>query len=747
MRRILLLIGVIALCASIVPVSPARAQSTPTPRLIVETKLSDSRDVKFPSVATTPGLVHVGAGVGQASALVWTKNTTATSFGAGFTAGPALGQPDYSTVALTGAPDGSLYAAWASVDEQRIYMRRRDTSGNWGARATVVSGGFRFFPQIAVASDGVVYVTWQQVDRPIYISYSSNQGGTWTGPVAISPENTFSIPPSIAAGPNGQVAVAYSTVGLGIKVSFVKGSTYTNERVTSEGATGNPSVSYGPDGKVYVAWRGIADSGSDSGAFYAERQAANSYPSQRLVQAKAFGTINVVADSNGTLHFGWIAAPSGDPKFYYAYKPSGGSVSAAVSSNVGTIFNSRLAVSLADQAYAHAALERFEGDIPYAYYNLFAATSPSAISATPVIENGDEQIKKLSAVSVSFTGIQGKPTQIRWRWTQAPTDSSTDSNGWQTFTNPISVPIPSSLIDSAACKSITLYTQVRDASNVTESPAKSDSTTIDPGVDVALLATNPYMLRKSPIFTGPNGEPVLGDKGTGGASDGDAAYTRDPLFYLELDGRADCSSITDVATGRSTTSIAPPDTVTDNFFANIIPFPGTMTAGTNTVTVRVSDGAGNYQDYPQTFTYDTTAPQLNTSSPGTLSVTSNSRATVMTQLQFQNIQVTDNAYNSSGRQFWGVWVANSRSVVSSPSSDTSLVWLPLKATGTGTSFNIDGWSLATGMSSSQMTPGTYYVYVRLLDGAGNPTSGYLTASVTLTKVTYPSVYMPMLRRR
>jgi len=38
------------------------------------------------------------------------------------------------------------------------------------------------------------------------------------------------------------------------------------------------------------------------------------------------------------------------------------------------------------------------------------------------------------------------------------------------------------------------------------------------------------------------------------------------------------------------------------------------------------------------------------------------------------------------------------------------------------------------------------VYVRFLDGAGNPTDGYLTASVTLSQITRPQVSLPLVRR-
>jgi hypothetical protein len=125
-------------------------------------------------------------------------------------------------------------------------------------------------------------------------------------------------------------------------------------------------------------------------------------------------------------------------------------------------------------------------------------------------------------------------------------------------------------------------------------------------------------------------------------------------------------------------------------------------------------------------------------------VNSNAQATILTTLSFSNLTVTDNAY--PGRGFWGVWLANSREPVSNPATDPDLVWIPVQAPGEGTSFTIANWSLAAGLRPDQRTPGAYYVYARFLDGAGNPTDGYLAATINLTNVTFPRTHLPVTRR-
>jgi hypothetical protein len=167
-----------------------------------------------------------------------------------------------------------------------------------------------------------------------------------------------------------------------------------------------------------------------------------------------------------------------------------------------------------------------------------------------------------------------------------------------------------------------------------------------------------------------------------------------------------------------------------------------MAEGPNQLLARVSDKAGNVTDYTQTIILDRTKPTLAAGS-GTLALSSDAKATIITRLSLSGVSVTDNTY--PGRGYWGVWVANSRTQVANPATDSSLTWTPIQAPGTGNDFSINNWSLATGLTGA-LQPGTYHVYVRFLDGAGNATDGHLTASVTLSQVTRPSVGMPMIRR-
>jgi hypothetical protein len=154
-------------------------------------------------------------------------------------------------------------------------------------------------------------------------------------------------------------------------------------------------------------------------------------------------------------------------------------------------------------------------------------------------------------------------------------------------------------------------------------------------------------------------------------------------------------------------------------------------------------------DYPRTFFYDTENPVLDATTAGSFNVASQPNATILTTLNFEGINVTDDIYRdpSSGRQFWGVWVANSRTPISNPTDPAGpLTWTALAVPrGASNSFTLANWSLASHLAGEVGT-GTYYVYVCFLDGAGNPTDGYLATEITVDQVTLPSLYLPVARR-
>lgn len=740
-RRILLFLSAIFLASALPAARPAFAQSNPTARLVTEFKIPNVTRQKFPSIATRNGIVHLAANNNEEDAFYWNKSETAADFGSPFRVGAAQGQGDYSTPALFVTPDNSVYYVWGSIEERLIKLRVRDPSGNWGPQRTVAADlPFAIFSRVAVAQ-GRIFVFWQDPDtrdnRPLF--RTSNDGGaTWSSTGTIGTEKTFSSMPGVAVGPNGEVAFVYSNVDYEINVALWNGSGFNIEEVTQFGYA-RPTISFSPDGTLYVAFGGIEDSGPLAASFYARRQAPGNWQVQKLADGKPFGNVNVVVDNNGHLHFAWVADVNRGLRVNYGVASTSGARSPIASSNTGDNFQAHLSVSDANTNLAHVASERFEGAVSVLQYLQFEGIVAPPVNAVPEIEGNNLPIRPKDSVSVAFTQVVGSPNEILWNWGAPPTDSDNDSGGWKPFANPmtIALPPPPRPID---CTPLVLFTKVRNGGN-TQPGFSSDNVRFDGQVNVAKAATNPYMQRKAPIFT----DAILQDLGvSGGASDGAPNYTRAPIFYMELRNRADCTGIKDVATGTSTSNLSTPTPIREGAFANIVPFPTIPNPGPFSVVVQVSDSLGNTDTYTPTFIYDTGAPVLTSPATVAFTTTVDPESTLLVDLNFNNLAVTDDFYPSPG--YWGAWVANSRSVVQNPGTDANLLWTPVRISNGGTSAAISRWSLAAGLDSAEVTSGTYHVYVRFLDGAGNPSAAILTTSVSIDNVTRPEVYLPLIFR-
>jgi hypothetical protein len=109
---------------------------------------------------------------------------------------------------------------------------------------------------------------------------------------------------------------------------------------------------------------------------------------------------------------------------------------------------------------------------------------------------------------------------------------------------------------------------------------------------------------------------------------------------------------------------------------------------------------------------------------GTVTADNNTQNVIRT-LTFSGVDVDDTTYGQyeglpAGRQFWGVWIANSAGTDVGAGS-ASLKWFPIRVPTPAANFTVE-WSLFTGLTPAQRQAGNYYVYVRFLDGAGNATT-------------------------
>jgi hypothetical protein len=732
--------------SAITPYQGALAQTTL--RLITQFTLNNTSEVKYPNVATTGDTVHLTTNNDNDRALAFSKSTTSTSFGSPFVLGDAnTSKADWTRVAATSTPDGAVYAAWINNEARSIYMRKREPNGEWGPRRIVSSSGAFDYASIAVSTTGEIFVVWREIDRPPRYSRSTDQGANWSGRREIASYVAYNENVDIAAGPNGQVAFVYTASGLepiSVIVGIWNGSEFAPSVVAGNAAA--PSVAYGSDGKLYVAWRGTESSGGNAGLFYSERQANGTFPRSRLAGGSVTGTVALGTDSQGNLHLSWFANSSGNPDLFYTLKPANaGFYDPIQGPDDDYTINASGAASVTDQTYFHVAMEAFTGNTSRARYSLFAGGAVGT-NANPLIEAGASLTRRGdNQVSVGFTVSGSAPNQVRWRWGAAPSDTQFDSpgaQGWTTYENPKLVAVPERIRN--VCGEQVLYTQVRISGGATETTAKSDGIIIDSQVTApgALNAYNPYSFEANndPIAT------TAVELAAGKANAGDPKHTRIDAVNIELDNSTDCSGLDNLVIGKTLTNLTSPDQIVNERFDKRVFFPtNSLVRGRNDFIIRVKDKAGNERDFPDTIFFDDEDPVLSTTAPGTITITLDPQASILADLSFSNINVTDLVYDKSGRKFWGVWLAVSRTATN-PDTDSTLVWTPLAAPGTSNSFTIENFSLATGLPAGSLTPGDYFVYARFLDGAGNSTTGVISATTTLTEVTQPVTFLPLIRK-
>jgi len=303
-----------------------------------------------------------------------------------------------------------------------------------------------------------------------------------------------------------------------------------------------------------------------------------------------------------------------------------------------------------------------------------------------------------------------------------------------------------------------LFVQVRKGT-ATSAVAQA-SETFDIGVQARVDILNPH-LPNLPTSFGLSLGDVYVPGGGSNVSDGDPNYTRESSFFLGINGQNDCSGLSTFnVTGSASGAI------TNNSYNHAVALPGSSTPSAREVSVKVQDTLTNEINPTKTLIYDPASdptgvvsntdglPRLGTGG----SVAADSANSIIRSLSFQGISVTDNLYGRqlnlptlpAGRQFWGVWMANTTSPTAT-ADDPSLNWYPVHVATPNSSFTVT-WNIFTGLNipsaDLRNKPGDYYVFVRFLDGAGNPSTNSIKSAKITLKAGYdiPTLRLPTLAR-
>jgi len=648
----------------------------------------------------------------------------------------------------------------------RIYYRLSTDGGVTWSTQEQISNVTSFEPAVSLDPSGQPHVVYSYAPSYLALAYTTKVGGAWAAPVILSPSNNAF---------NRDTTIGYTVSGgtLTLHVLFTGGTSgsesakriyYTRkvgsgawqpaELRQSTAGGGFPKLVTDTQSSIYGAWHVNSSAygyepyfsrSTDDGTTWKTPQAVGSLTSD-VGQTPA-----IARTPSGKLAVLWEDQ----------YNTSDGrrDIYARTSDDNGTTWSGRQNVSAASGYSRNVAVAggitgfraawHDERSGNYHIYTSVFNVGPTGPSATPQLPARTKD----NAVPVNFASISGSPTELRWRWGAAPTDAASDSSGWQTFTNPKSIPLPAG---TTACQTLTLYTQVK-AGTAIELAAKSATTQFDNAVQAAVDVVNPHMAGLPVTFLS------TADNSTTSASEGNPGYTREPYAFLRVGDAGDCSGLSNFTV--STGNPSPTPAFTNGNYVGTVPLPQTNIhngGGIATFTITVSDTLANRNDFTREIIYDPENtngdPQGTPNTDGlpvvnSGTVTADNAASVIQTLTLSNLNVTDNVYGpkeglSSTREFWGLWIANATSDVGAANIP---IWYPVRVPDPNANPLKVKWSIFTGLNFGldPNKPGDYFVYVRFLDGAGNPSAASTARKVTVTLpagYSFPTFDMPMITK-
>jgi hypothetical protein len=589
---------------------------------------------------------------------------------------------------------GTLHIAWInnSCGDYNVYYRSRSASGSLGPVIRVRDNGCKYqtHPRLAVTNDGKVHITFEDDKSGKEAYYGRLEGGSFvTQNLSHTSTNTYN--PAITSDGTALYVAWEEGIGVGDHdIEFI--------RSVDGGLNWSSTVGY--------------STGSSYGSFPALAYS----PSSRRVLA-AWG------DNDDT---------TASEVWFREFNPDTGLTTAperltnlAGASDIPSIAagSTKAAIAWQDKSTGVFQIFDLQGTIT-------GGGGGTGCDGTLALTDGD-QTKNTTLTGTITPKDNCQPDDMQVSL-DAPITSATAKVGSYSST------LPPQVVTTGGCVH-TVY--VRLFRGGAGGAIFSDSIKIDPSkVDASVNAVNPYMSGLPGTYTQSSIAAVTDD---GRARDGDPRYTRIQGFFLKIDDAGDCTGLASfqIQNGGA-------DTIPDGGIAAVKALPQ-GTSSQRTFNIEVTDKIGNHNAFgPFTLYYDPTRPVLN----GGSVTGDNNTNTIIRKLTFSNVNVTDNEYGQNGESadFWGIWVANAN-LTATPNitpDNPNLNWAAVQIPTPGSSFSFD-WSLFSGLNYApdQSHSGTYKVFVRVLDGAGNPSTGVMQATLTLAPgYSVPKNWMPLIRR-
>jgi hypothetical protein len=668
-------------------------------------------------------------------------------------------------------PSGNVHVVWDTTEGARQVRWRKGTWNGSGYTfgPSVVFGDVGSFqystPNIAVAPNGTVLAAWSN-NFQIYVRQwnmgDAQPGGT---PVAVMP----GFDASIAVDSNNHFHIV-SNGDFQVQYCEWNGSSCVKRDSFSRDNNANPDVAVDSANGVHVVMWG----GGGAGIRYRYRPAGQEWGTIETI-ASGGNASSIAADGKGGVHIVW----SQDYNIQYCRKTAAGcvdkqtldggsdlspSVGATPDGNVVVMFysnnNNRLWVAARENnawsapqnvgagptkpdVTGRAYVNRVSGALSLDY-DIWLTTAtpagPPVPTPTPIppisgslTVNGGAAFTNQTGVSVSITRTSAAPAA-----SYSIADDADPGAPSVAFSDPtMTMPFTLNVADGR-CRAHAVTARLAGGQGV--SPMFSGVIMYDPSAKGIVQAQNPNSPLNQP----------LNAIGNALVPTGDAAFTRqERMTLLIIRPEEECSGLKryaimpDGAPAPAAASSAWKDVPPEGYISALIQFTADAGQGAYDFDVYLQDAVDNVTATPYTASiiYDTEAPNVSGEQTG-IPVTPSAKGGIAA-LAIGDRTITDNLYPGmgAGRQYWGLWVAVKQTSAGAP---TDQEWDRYGQLVPGQTDGALSWNMARGMVDT-FTPGSYTVYVRVLDGAGNGSAPLQSQPIQVSQLEYQG-FFPLSQR-
>jgi hypothetical protein len=273
---------------------------------------------------------------------------------------PPASDPGVSEPVVASAPDGTVYAAWTSVDPARfgegaVTVARLAPDGRVAQQQVVSGGDDASTPDLAVAPDGTVGVAWvasDAADQGTVRAAVGSLGGFTVRSVSVGDNNAGD--PAVAFDASGALRVAWSRLDSSeqgrIKIAMMTRAGQVSGPTIVSSATadaGEPDVATDPAFGVAVAWTEV-DAAENGVVRLSLQTPGGAFPPGQVAPGGGDGSSpHLAVAPGGRLRLAWVSTDSAEAGTAFVATVDGG-VLAPVPVNVSGGDN----VTHVDLAYA-----------------------------------------------------------------------------------------------------------------------------------------------------------------------------------------------------------------------------------------------------------------------------------------------------------------------------------------------------------------------------------------------------------